>query len=104
MVVDRDGQYLFGLILADHILVEVIDNRARARNLPWLGLGSFGLRRCVANPSFTEDLRAQQHTFVADIGVIGTLDQPLDFIFGFATKGTAWFYHQFELFLPELLA
>jgi hypothetical protein len=61
------------------------------------------LGRRIANAGFAQDLRAQQHTFVADIGVISTLDQPLDFIFGFATKGTAWFYHQLELFLPNLL-
>ncbi|MCY1181626.1 hypothetical protein D9M73_221400 [compost metagenome] len=83
VVVDRDGQDLLGLFLADHILVQAFADfvgrgqvRARGRGGVFLGCGGF----------VTNDLVAQVDAFVANEHR-GARDQLLDLMLALAAEG-----------------
>ncbi len=85
MVVDRDGQLLLGLVLADHVAVEKRLDLRRARQPPVDGVGLFAL-------FLFQNLLADAHALVADVRariVRGRADQLLDLLLRFMAEGTA---------------
>src|SRR5580692_9726654 len=88
MVVDGDGQLLFGFVLADHVAVEKSFDFRRTRQAFIDGIGLLALL-------FFKNLLADSHTLVADVSarvVRGRADQFLDLLLRFMAEGTAqWF-------------
>jgi hypothetical protein len=85
VVVDRDSELFLGLILADYITIEEGLDFRRPRQPLVHRIGLFPL-------FFLEDLLADIHTFVADVGarvVRGRADQFLDLFLRLMAEGTA---------------
>ncbi len=87
VVVDSHRQGFLGLVLADDVLVQEVDNLS--------GAGYFdrftGFARgsnAAADALFRQNLRTQTDAFVADENIIRAGNQPFDFGFVFAAKGT----------------
>ncbi len=94
MVVNGDGQLLFGFILADHVAVEERLDLGRARQALVDRVGLFAL-------FFLENLLADGHALVADVGarvVRRRADQLLDLLLRFMAEGTAQWFVSAEFF------
>ena len=86
VVVNRDGELLLGLVLADHVIVE------EALDLSGLGEMAGGGGGSVAAAIVVEDGVADRHALVADIGariVAGRRDQLGDGILRFMAERAA---------------
>ena len=85
VVVDRDGQGNFGVVLADDIAVHVgfdlLRRRERIRQLELLGVDA--VVHLIA-----QDGRAELDAFVADVDV-GAGDDPADLLLTLAAEGAA---------------
>ena len=79
VVVDRDGEDLLRLLLADHVVVEVLVDLTRLRELVELHLGA--LREL-----FLDDLVAEVDALVADVDA-GTGDELLDLLLALPAEG-----------------
>jgi hypothetical protein len=79
VVVDRNGQLLLGNVLADHVLVEEIEDLRRLGQLVELQLGGFG-------ELLLDDLVAEVDALVTDVDA-GAGDELLHLLLRFATEG-----------------
>src|SRR5262249_37749940 len=83
MVIDGDRERLLGAILPDHVLVELVENITRRRDLalrnPRLGGGLL----------FLDDLAAQVDTLVTDVDATRPRNETLHLILALAAKGAA---------------
>jgi hypothetical protein len=83
VVVHCDGEDLLGDRLANHVLVEVVDDLPRRRNV-----GEELFRGAAATALLVEDRLAKVDALAADIDVFGPLDERADVAVTFAAKGT----------------
>src|SRR5262249_50834490 len=79
VVVDRDGQRLLRVVLADHVPVEELVDLARLGQLVELDVGAFG-------ELFLDDLVAQVDALVADVHA-GAGDELLDLLLALPAEG-----------------
>ncbi len=81
VVVHRDRQHLLGAVLADDVLVELVLDRARRRNI-----GDEALGDAAAALLLVDDRLAQLDALAADIDVAGALDERADVAIALAAK------------------
>ena len=82
VVVDGDGQDLLGAVLVDHVLVELLLDLARGRDV-----GEEGLGDPPAPSLLVEDRLAELDAFAADVDVAGAFDQRADVAVALAAEG-----------------
>ena len=83
VAVDGHGQDLLGLLLADDVLVEVLDDLPRRGDL-----GEQRLAGAAAAAFLLEDRLAQVDALAADVDVARPFDQRSDVAVALATEGT----------------
>jgi hypothetical protein len=82
VVVDRDGQHLLGLVLPDHVFVEMfLDLLGR-----WHPLRGTGTRTRLRRGLLIDDLAAELDTLVTDVDGSGTGDQTFDLVLVLSTE------------------
>src|SRR5207245_11328834 len=84
VVVHGDGEDLLGTILADHPLVELVEDA-----LGWRNLGDRQLLLGRAGLLFLNDLAAQIDALVADIHATGPRDEAVDLLLALAAVAAA---------------
>jgi hypothetical protein len=79
VIVDRNGQNFFGALLADYILIKMLDDGARAGD--GAGVCRCGLARAngFAQSFFGQNLGSQQHALIADKDIAWPFDEPVNF-------------------------
>ena len=83
VVVDGDGEDLLGLLLADDVLAQVVEDLLRRRG----ALAGADLRLRRPRRLFIDDLAAQLDALVADVDGAGAGDQALDLVLVLAAEG-----------------
>ena len=83
VAVDGHGQHLLGVLLADHVLVELGDDFARRGNL-----GEELLAGAAAAPLLLEDRLAKLDALAADVDVARSFDQRTDVAIALAAERT----------------
>src|SRR5262249_21643372 len=83
VIVHGDGEDLLGPRLADHVLVELILDGARRRDVRDDALG-----HAAAALLLIDDRLAQLDALAADVNVAGPFDERADVAVTFAAKGT----------------
>ena len=83
MVVHRHAKRAFGLVLADHILVQHGLHLAGQRDIGVLGGGVHGRYDIIGN-----DVMAEHHAFIAD-EYVGTGHQTAHLILGFSAEAAS---------------
>ena len=79
MIVDRDRQDFFGAILADYILVKMLNNGARAGDGARLARHRFARLYGFAQSLFGQNFGPQQHTLIADKDITRPFDEAVNF-------------------------
>ena len=83
MGIDGDRKDLLGMVLANHILIQVADDLAGGRNL-----GKRLFARPAAAAFLIQDRLAQVDALAAGVDVAGAFDQGTDVAITLATEGT----------------
>src|SRR5205807_915045 len=82
VIVDRYRQHLLGAVLADDVLIDLVLDRARRRDV---GDGVAG--DAAAFAFLVDDRLAQFDAFAADVDVAGAFDERADVAVAFAAEG-----------------
>ena len=86
MIVHSNGQYLFGFILANHILVQKFLDLLRLQQINPAEIRSFA---AAVRKFLFQNLRTKLNTVITDIYIIRTSDQLSHLILGFPAKRAA---------------
>src|SRR5690606_27152593 len=89
MVVDGDGEDLLGLLLADDVFIQAVEDVLRRRDAlasggSTLGGGGSG----VGTGLLIDDFAAQVHAFIADVDGAGPSNEPANLILVLAAERT----------------
>ena len=83
MIVDGDRENALGPLLADDVVVELLLDGPRRRDV-----AEDGMRCAAAALLLIDDRLAQLDALAADVDVAGALDERADFAIALAAKGT----------------